>query len=133
VRRPKAVYNGVTWAASLDQQPWTPMQDTVGGTAISAAGVPASFVVRRDELLEVSVVVLEHELAGLLAVVAWGQAAEAFVWHYDADEDVAGTAVYLASPVAGERVVPRRLAGFARAFTLTLVLRKVSGGSWTPA
>jgi hypothetical protein len=84
--------------------------------------VPASYVVRRDALLEVTLRVWELEWGSLLNLITWGQLAESFLFYPDADETTSWE-VYLEAPLAGVRFAPVRDGNFPRVFLATLTLR----------
>ena len=123
--RPKFVYgltgSETTLELTLSQGLWTPADVTIGGSRTSAAGVPASYIVRRDAVLDVTLRFWEAEWADILNLIAWGQQAESFLFFPDADE-ATNWEVYLEAPLAGARFAPVRDA-FTRVFTLPLTLR----------
>jgi len=130
-RRSRFVYgDDGDWTTDLSAKPWTPADFTVGGSRTSAAGIPASYVVRRDALIELPLRVTEGEWPTFLGLIAFGQTAESFVWYPEATSLV-GMEVYLESPLAGERWSPARMGGFERVFDVTITLRAVTGSlSW---
>ena len=57
VERPRWVYNdgsAVDFTMSLPQRAWDFGKRQVGGSDVSAAGVPAAFVIRQDNLLYIT-------------------------------------------------------------------------------
>lgn len=131
-RRSRFVYaTASAFAATLPARPWTPVDNTVGGSRTAASGVPASYIVRRDGLLELTLRIEEAEWAAFLALIVFGQSAAAFVWFPDAEEATSFT-VYLDSPAAGEKWKPTRDT-YARVFEVTITLRSTDGTPlWLP-
>lgn len=130
---PRFVHSGGSWTALYPCRPWTPADNTVGGRRVAASGLPASYIVRRDALLELTLRFHEDEWADVLAVVAAGQADEALTWYPDLeDQPGVSYAVYLEEPAAGTRWAPLRDQQYPRIFEGTLVLRGVSAAPWTP-
>ena len=132
-RRSRFVYgpSDTEFITELSAHPWTPVDFTVGGARTSAAGVPASYVVRRDNLYELPLRITEDEWQQFLALVAFGQTDEPFTWYPDAD-DVVAIPVYLENPLSGERWAPSRMSDFLRVFEITLVLRQANTTTWQP-
>lgn len=122
-RRARFDFAGLTWETSISAQDWIPMDEAVGGQRISAAGIPASYTVRRDVLLEIRLRVRESEWPSLLNLITYGQTAESFVWFPDADNAEEFFDVYLHAPVAGERFAPSRMADYPQVFEASLTLR----------
>lgn len=114
-----------TWPA----QSFLPESGGVGSRHISAAGIPASYQVRRDKLAHVVLRIREDEWPDLDELVEFGQSSQAFTWYPDADE---GTSfqVYLESPAAGQSLRPTPDGQYPRVWQVTLVLRGV--GSVAP-
>ena len=122
---------GGDWTTVLPTRPWTPLDETLGGRRVAASGLPATYVVRRDALLELPVRVLEAEWDDLLALVTFGQTGGQITWYPDI-EDAPGTSfdVYLEAPAPGIRWNPTRLADYPRALEVTLTLRGVTTAPW---
>jgi hypothetical protein len=118
------------WSPSVPQRPWSRSTPTVGGSRTSAAGIPASHVVRRDRLLTMRLRVYEYEWADVEALVAWGQYSEPITVYLDR-EDVVGVDCYLESPLAGEALEPQREDGFPLLLGVDLTWRRVDGQVWT--
>jgi hypothetical protein len=126
IRRSRFVYGGGDFTTELSAHPWIPADSTVGGDKVSAAGIPASYIVRRDNLMEVTLRVQEDEWETFLSLIAFGQSRQTFTWYPDSDEG-ANFTVYLESPLAGERWAPTRLGGFERVYEIPIVLRGYPG------
>jgi hypothetical protein len=129
-RRSRFVYGTSTWVTDLPARFWSPTDNTVGGTRVSAAGVPATYVVRRDGLLELPLRLHESEWPDLLALVAYGQSGLPISWAPDADNPGAAVDVYLESPAPGEKWTPTRSAEFPRVLEQTLTLRGLTTAPW---
>lgn len=115
---------------SLPPRAWTPMDETLGGVEITATGIPVSYIVRRDQEVELTLRFGEDEWDAVLALVEWGQSGQEMQWYPDAlltDPDYDASAVYLQSPAAGERWGPTRDGQYPRTFEVTLMLRGVGG------
>ena len=131
-RRSRFVFGTDDWTTEVSAHPWIPSDASVGGSRTSAAGIPASYVVRRDKLTELTLRVSEDEWEDYLALLTWGQTSATFLWYPDADEAASYT-VYLESPLAGERSSPTRLGDFLRVFECTITLRNTAGvNQWQP-
>jgi len=137
-RRSRFVYgpegSTTTWDTALPVMLWTPADDTVGGWRDSAAGVPASYVVRRDALLEMTLRVEEPDLVHALNLIAWGQSAQPILWTPDPLEDPDTTVpVYLVTPAPGSRWSPTRSTEYPRMFEVAITLRGVGTAMpWRP-
>lgn len=131
---PKVVYAGGTVLLfSLPQRAWTPGSTVVGGTDTSAAGVPETFVVRRDRTLDVRLRFREAEWPAVRAWLEWAQdTAGAFDWYPDRDL-ATGHTCYLASPPAGEEIRPERSESFRGHWEIALRLRTADGSPIEPS
>lgn len=118
------------WALVLPVRPWDRNTPTAGGSRTAAGGVPAAYVVRRDHNLRLRLRLLESEMGDLDDFLAWGQAAETFLWYPSANDDSASHLVWLESPKAGEDVQPIRSAEYPRTFELDIVLRPNTPAPW---
>lgn len=126
-RRPRFEVGGLVWEASLPCYPWILEDTSIGGRDTSAAGVPASYVVRWDALVNLRLRLREAEWPELLAVLAAGQEADGsgagvITWYPDALVD-ASIAVWLEAPAHGEEFAPSRLENLPRLMELDIVLR----------
>jgi len=131
-RRPRFDFGGATFEATIPARAWTPGDETIGGSRTSAAGVPASYVVRRDRLLDVTLRFLESEWEDVRDLVEFGQSAELFTWYPDANDLAQSAEVYLISPKPGEKWAPVRSADYPRAMELTITLRCPTAPLWLP-
>jgi hypothetical protein len=130
MRRSRFVFGDSDLTLSLSVKAWEPDAPTVGGRAVSGAGVPASFIVRRDHTLDVTLRVTEAEWDEVESLIAYGQASLPITWYPDADGNTSYQ-VYLESPAPGESVKPTRT-DFPRVFERALTLRAVTGSVWQP-
>ncbi len=108
---------------------WRHSFPVIGGDIESDAGVPASYIVRREYCLAVPVRYLENEWPILRAIIAAGQGGAPIVWIPDVEE---GTSyeVYLESPAIGDDVTPVIDGEYPAALALTLTFRRVDDGNW---
>lgn len=117
---------------SLPMLPWDFLSGGVGGSAVSAAGVPESYVIREDRIVEVTLRVSEEELDAVLAEMESIRAtSEAFTFAFDQDEDATDHEVYLHAPVWPEEIRPDRDDEYPGAFRLTIALRTTDGSPFT--
>jgi hypothetical protein len=122
-RRARFEYGGTgAFECLISARPWNPIDDSVGGSRTSATGVPASYTVRRDALVEVNLRFWESEWADFLNLLIYGQTGASFTWFPDADE-LASYTVYLETPKTGERFSPTRSGEFPRVFEASILLR----------
>jgi hypothetical protein len=112
----------LTWPA----MPYTPVHGSIGGARWSAAGTGASYSVRRDRDLRLTVRVEETELDDVETLIEWAQGLEEFDWFPDADEEDS-VGVFLAGPQLGEEWTPRRDAQYPSVWLVDLTLRKADG------
>jgi len=117
------------WSMTLPPRPWTMLSPTVGGMRKSGAGVPASYVVRRDAVLSLTLRFWASEWPELLAMLTWGQLSETLTWYPDADESESFE-VWLDSPAAGEEISPSRDSQYPNVMELAIRIRKVDGTAW---
>lgn len=120
-----------TWTAALPIRPWNRDVPTVGGSKTSGAGVPASYLVRKDHNLIIVVQFFESEWPAFEQVLDWGQHAEIIEWVPDFF-NTPGTSfqTYLEDPLAGTSIRPQRSTQYVRAHELAITLRKVDGTPW---
>ena len=120
----------LTWAA----RPYEVLHSSVGGVRwAAAAGNAASYVVRRDRDLAVTLRVLETEREGVETFIEWAQGMASFSFAPDADTPGTSYTCQLVSPEAGEKWQPQRDDEFPHQFFIRIVLRKSDGSQWTDA
>jgi hypothetical protein len=123
-------------AAAIDFAPMYPTGafgepiDTAGGTLESGAGVPASFVVRRDHWLTVPVRIDETEVAAFFDLMREAQKGATIVWTPDVDDPGTTYAVKLASPSAAEEITLEPDGAYPLMSTVALTFRRVDGAAW---
>ena len=117
------------WETTLPVRPWLHPTDTVGGSRTAASGTPAAYVVRTDFNLIITLRLYETELPAVAALIAWGQAAEPFLWYPDADQ-AANHEVYLEEPKPGGTWQEMRLGEYQRVMEVQITLRRVDGYAW---
>ena len=127
------LYGLETWTTELPARAWTPADETVGGMRVAGSGIPAGYIARRDDLLDLTLRLNEDEYDTLRALIAYGQAQQSFTWLPDADGSLGNVVVYLVSPAPGEKWAPTRSTEYPRVFELTLTLRAVTQGTSWPA
>jgi hypothetical protein len=127
-RRVRFTYDTASeFITALPVRAWLPMDKSVGGARISAAGVPAAYVVRRDSLLSVTFRIEEADWAAFLAFVIFGQTAAVLQFFPDAADFGSSVPVYLHSPAAGEDLTPTRDGSYPMMLEATLVFRSADG------
>ena len=130
--RARWVYNdggAVDFTMSLPQRTWDFGKRQVGGSDLSAAGVPAAFVIRQENLLFITIrfPVSEWDTVGRFG--RHGQGGGTLTFYPDAS----GTnhAVYIDEPAMGEIIRPRRDPRDQRTFELDLTLRRTTDTLFT--
>lgn len=112
--QPRWVYNdgeAVDYSMSISQHPWDPgsrVPPEVGGSDVSAAGVPAAFEIRRDYLMHLRLVFPEGEWGDVERLVRHLQRAGSATFYPDQDKVLPSHTVYGVSPAMGEEIRPRR-------------------------
>lgn len=138
IRRSRFTY-GVTgdFTTELSARAWTPADSSIGGRRVSGGGVPVSYLVRRDNLIDLTLRILETEWEDFLAFLQFGQTSAAFLWYPEAndvdDPDYDAFEVYLETPAMGERITPTRDGQYPRMFEVPITLRGVGAVvPWLP-
>ena len=124
-RLARFVFGTTTFDATISARAWTPRDATVGGSRTAASGVPASYIVRRDALLDFRLRFWETEWPTVLNLVSYGQGKQALTWYPDLDDLDVSFSVYLEAPAPGEAFAPERDPDFPRTFELPMTLRGV--------
>lgn len=125
LRLSRFVYGEQEFQTTISVRPFTPVDRTIGGSRTSAAGVPASYIVRRDAMIDLVVRIFEDEWTDFLNLLIWGQGAESIFWYPDAEDTLTFWEVYLESPMAGQDIRPNRDGNFQRVFEVPITLRGV--------
>lgn len=133
LRRSRFDFGSQSLELTISVRPWTPMDRTVGGHRIAASGTPASYVVRRDALLAVSLRFYEDEWLSVLNFLIYGQGAQTFTWYPEATDTATSFLCWLDSPMPGEEITPERDGEFPRVMELPIRLRgQGSAVPWLP-
>jgi hypothetical protein len=128
--RPRFVFGATDLTLDWAQRPYVYRDNPIGGVRWSAAGIPASHVVRTDRDIELNLRVQEYERAAVEALIEWGQTTQEITFYPDAD---AGTsyACHLVNPHAGEEWQTERDDAYPHQFFVRVVLRKTDRTRWT--
>ncbi len=132
VERPRWVYNdggAVDFTHALPQRPWNFGKRLFGGSDLSAAGVPAAFTIREENLLFITIRFPVSEWANVERLVTHGQRGGTFTWY--PDQSGTNHTVYLDEPAMNEIIRPRRSAGDQRTFELDITLRRTTNTLFT--
>lgn len=122
-RVPSFSYGSTTFACSLPALPWTPVDESIGGWRDAASGTPASYVVRRDFLVDLTLRIREGEWTAFDNLLQHGQSAQPIAWTPDLLEAGTTFEVYLVDPKPGARYTPTRSNAYPRVFEVTITLR----------
>lgn len=112
------------------QKLWHPKSKDVGGSNRSDAGIPETFIIRREYTVDVEIRFLESEWAAVDTWLASVIAGTAFDWWFDKDDNATKYTVYLESPSVGNEIAPKRDA-FGKVFTLQLTFRTTTATRFT--
>ena len=126
--RPRWVYNdgsAVDYLMSVPQRPWGFGSRGVGGSDISAAGVPAAFEIRRDHLLHLTLRFPESEWDDVERLVRHLQLAGSATFYPDQDDTSVLHLVYGESPALGDEILPRR-SDFPSVLELDVTVRRTT-------
>jgi hypothetical protein len=121
---PKFIYNATTLTLTYPSLLWKPSSKPIGGSNVSDSGVPEAFIIRRDQMVDVTIRFTEAEWPNVDALIDWGQRGNSFDYWFD--KDVSGTAktVYLLTPAPGDgEVAPERDSEWRYVYTLPLKMR----------
>ena len=110
---------------SIPQRPYDMSTRGVGGSDVSAAGVPAAFEIRRDNLLRLTLRFPEHEWDDVERAVRHLQKAGSATFYPDQDDTSVAYTVYGESPAMGTEIRPRR-SDFPRVLELDVTLRRTT-------
>jgi hypothetical protein len=123
--RPRLAVFEVILDLSLPARPHTTPSQGEGGFDVSAAGVPESYEIRRDDLLRVRLRLTAHEWVQYRELVARWQAAMGTVgmWRNDQTRPDTERSVYLVHPAMGEPVEAELLDDVLDHFETELELR----------
>ena len=132
VNRARWVYNdggAVDFTMALPQRTWDFGKRRVGGSDVSAAGVPAAFVIREENLLFITIRFPVSEWGNVERFVRHGQGGGTLTFYPNAS----GTnhTVYIDEPKMNEIIRPRRDGNDQRTFELDLTLRRTTDTLFT--
>lgn len=125
---PKVEYDEgrATLRLTLPQNLWVPGSTAVGGSETSAAGVPESFVIRRDQTLDVRLRLRESEWPAVHAWLAWMQDTAGSCRFFPDRDALDGHPCYLQSPGVGDEIRPER-GEYPGTYEIALRLRSTLG------
>lgn len=114
---------------TLPLRPWGLRSAGLGGSDISATGIPESYEIRRDRIATVTLRAYEGaELDALLFILEEIRASsEAFTFAFDQQDSETDYAVYLHAPVWPDEIAPTRDETMFGVFTLEVQLRTIDG------
>ena len=95
----------VDWTTTLPTQAWNRSSEAIGGAEWSAARVPSSFEIRRDQLLGLTIRIKESEWPAVRTMLEHGQRGTQVTVY---PQNGTGVDAYLVSPAMGERIQYRR-------------------------
>jgi hypothetical protein len=119
---PQFEWGEETLTMTLPMMPWTYGTLSIGGADVSAAGLPASFVVREQETLTLTLRVREEEWPDVLEFIRVGMAGTEIDWLPDVDAAEA-VGVFFESPRTGENIEVQR-DSFERVLLVSFTIRK---------
>ena len=99
--------------------------EEVGGHAVSAAGLPASYVVRSQETLGLTIRVLETEWAACRDFLRAGMAGTEIAMTVG---ELGAVDVFFVSPVSGETMTVERDQNYSRVLLVSVTVRASDGG-----
>ncbi len=134
--RPRFVYNdgaAQDFSMLLSQRPWDYGSQGVGGSDTSAAGVPASFEIRRDYFLHLSLRFTVAEWAAVDRLVRHFQAGGSATFYPDQNEVALTATVYGVSPAMGEEIRPTRSGENKQTLELNITVRRTTSAIFEDA
>jgi hypothetical protein len=129
--RPRFVRSGQTLSLTWPAQRYTTASRPVGGGEVSAAGVPAAYVVRHEPILRTTLRLTEAEF--VLLDTFW-RATQAIAFTYRVDQDVAADlTVYWDSPsvMSDEELTFERDEGDPSVLLVNVALRRSTATAFT--
>ncbi len=132
VNRPRWVYNdgsAIDFTMALPQRTWDFGKRQVGGSDVSAAGVPAAFVIRQENLLHITIRFPLSEWDNVERFVRHGQGGGTLTFY--PDQSGTNHLVYIDAPAMGEEIRPQRDPSDQRTFELRLTLRRTTDALFT--
>jgi hypothetical protein len=114
-----------TFEPELPLAEWQYGIEEVGGHAVSAAGLPASYVVRSQETLGLTIRVLESEWSACRDFLRAGMAGAEINMTVG---DQGAVDVFFVSPVSGETMTVERDQNYSRVLLVSVTVRASDGG-----
>lgn len=109
-------------------EPWDVVSAGLGGAAVSATGVPESYVLRVDQIRALTLRVWEYELPDVMArIEAIRASSQPFLFAFDQDDPSTDCLVYLHAPVWPAELRPERDGTLRGLFRLRIEIRTVDG------
>jgi hypothetical protein len=124
---PKIEYNATTLTLTEPQKLWTPSAKPHGGSAVSDAGVPEAFIIRRDYRAKVVLRFNQTEWAAMDAWIDWGQSGQSFDFWFDKDLIATKYTCYLESPMMGDGEVEPVRESYRYIYSIECILRTTNG------
>jgi len=118
---PKFVFGGTDLVLEWPSRPWPRSVRAIGGDIASDADVRASYIVRRDELLTVTLRFSEDQWPEIESLIEFGQSGSVFLWYPDADVNEAFS-VILDSPAINTEFAPAPDDAYPKVLTLDITL-----------
>ncbi len=129
VERPRWVYNdgsAVDYTMSLPQRAWDFGKRQVGGSDITASGIPSAFWIRQENLLFVTIRFPVAEWDNVERLVRHGQRGGTLNFRPDVDDGGTQHEVYIDEPAIDSVIRPTRDPSDQRTFELQLTLRRTT-------
>lgn len=128
---PKIIYGATTLVMAQSTATFAPDRMIVGGESESAAGVPERFVVRKDGLFTMKLLLLQTELTAVTAWLDWcfDNGSQGFFSFYPDQAGVLNYQSWLVKPKIGENWGFSRVSNYMRAFTLDVTIRSRTNGT----
>jgi len=129
---PSVTYNAVTINFTVPSKPFGLVSRGVGGFDKSAAGIPAAYEIRREQLLKWTLTFLESEWSSVEAWLRWAQqTAGSFTFKPDKAQPGTSYTVYLEEPAMGQDIAPTRRTDYIGAFDLAMTFRRTTNTAFT--
>ncbi len=128
---PKVDYNSTTFEFSLPQKLWMPRARPVGGSDVSDAGVPESYVLRREQLMKTELRFFETEWADVDMWLEFVQNSQSFYFWFDKDHISTKYAVFLDMPALGNGEVAPSRDVYTKIYTLPVTIRTTDGSRFS--
>lgn len=128
MRLQRVTYGATSLTFGLPARPWTPGTRGVGaGAETSAAGIPSTWVTRRERTLQIVQRFTEGQWPAVRAFLDHAQVGGTFAWFPDSTVGTSHTC-YLVSPTIDEDVRPTRGEYFG-SMEILLTIRRTDGAA----